>query len=302
LKTLPSIVAGFFLIIPFPSAAVCADSSMAEQCLSSKGATARERQQPTEVPFKVYRGYAVVARGSIGNLSDLQFLIDTGASPSVLDQRIARKLHLKREEADLSVFTKRVRTEQAVAPNVQIGPLHVPELRVAVQDLSFVRDALGTKIDAMIGFDLLGQASFTIDYELRKIAFGSIDPSFTAVPYHPGLPYAVVDLEIGGERLGILVDTGASDLVLFGNRIQNSRPSIRRVGERTWSNMGGELRVQEAELTEGRLGPISFAGRKAYILENGSQQTAGLAGMLGTVALKARRIGFDPTRRVMAWE
>ena len=38
-----------------------------------------------EVPFKLYRGYVIVVRGSIGNLKNLNFLIDTGAVPSVLD-------------------------------------------------------------------------------------------------------------------------------------------------------------------------------------------------------------------------
>ena len=49
---------------------------------------------PNEVPFKLCRGYAIVVRGSVGNLKNLNFLVDTGAVPSVLDERIAQKLHL----------------------------------------------------------------------------------------------------------------------------------------------------------------------------------------------------------------
>ena len=50
---------------------------------------------PNEVPFKLYRGYVIVVRGSIGGLKNLNFLVDTGAVPSVVDARIARKLHLR---------------------------------------------------------------------------------------------------------------------------------------------------------------------------------------------------------------
>jgi hypothetical protein len=50
-----------------------------------------------EVSFKLYRSYVIVARGSIGNVRNLNFVIDTGAVPSILDRRIARRLHLTRD-------------------------------------------------------------------------------------------------------------------------------------------------------------------------------------------------------------
>ena len=46
-----------------------------------------------DVPFKLYRGYVIVIRGSIGGLTNLNFVVDTGAVPSVVDARIALKLH-----------------------------------------------------------------------------------------------------------------------------------------------------------------------------------------------------------------
>src|SRR4051794_30344685 len=49
---------------------------------------------PNVIALKLYRGYTIVARGSIGNLKNLNFLIDTGAVPSILDRRIAKKLRL----------------------------------------------------------------------------------------------------------------------------------------------------------------------------------------------------------------
>ncbi len=142
-----------------------------------------------EVPFRLYRDYAIVVRGSIGNLSNLNFLIDTGAVPSVLDRRIARKLRLAGTLGKLSVFTQKLDTEHSNAPNVQLGQLHADALPVVVRDLSFAEQALGTRVDAMIGFDLLGQSAFTIDYVSKKTVFGPIDASLAAIPYQsrPGL-------------------------------------------------------------------------------------------------------------------
>jgi len=180
--------------------------------------------------------------------------------------------------------------------------LHAEELRVAILDISFEREAIGTSVDAIVGYDLLGQAPFTIDYEARKIIVGPIDPFLARIPYHPDLPFAVVDLKIGGRNLPILVDTGTSDLVLFESAIRDSVASIKISQAVIWSNFGGEMRVREIGLTNTYLGTESWGSRKAYLLRDDGDQPYGFVGLLGTTALKARRVGFDPTRRVLAWE
>jgi len=182
-----------------------------------------------------------------------------------------------------------------------LGPSHARELSVIVQDLSFAEEALGTRVDAMIGFDLLGQSSFTIDYESRKLVFGPIDRSFATVPYSPGLPYAIVDLQVQQERLSILVDTGASNLVLFQNGLRNCGAAINTVGRETWISMGGEMPVRKAQLVGTYLGAVSWGQRVAYIPENSANQPSGLEGLLGTIAL-GKRVAFDPDRNVMAWD
>lgn len=138
---------------------------------------------PSEVPFELFRGYVIVAHGSVGNLKNLAFLIDTGAVPTVLDERIAHKLQLRSEGEQIDVFTKKLRTKRAIAADLRLGPLHAAELQVVILDLSFEQSAVGTRVDAIIGFDLLSQAPFTIDYESRKISVGPIDTSLTTIPY-----------------------------------------------------------------------------------------------------------------------
>lgn len=181
---------------------------------------------PNKVPFKLYRGYVIVVRGSIGGLKNLNFLVDTGAVPSVVGARIARKLHLRGQPGRVDVPTKTLRTKRVIVHDVELGPSHVGELSVIVQNLSFAEKALGTRVDAMIGFDVLGQSAFTIDYESRNLVFGQVDPSFNSVPYYPGLPYAIVVLQIQQQKLEILVDTGTSNLVLFQSGVHNCRPAL----------------------------------------------------------------------------
>jgi hypothetical protein len=40
---------------------------------------------PTSIPIKLKDGYLVVAKGSIGRLNDLTFLLDTGTSRTLID-------------------------------------------------------------------------------------------------------------------------------------------------------------------------------------------------------------------------
>jgi len=262
--------------------------------------TSSAAHNPNQVPFKLYRGYAIVLRGSIGGLKNLNLLVDTGAIPSVLDARIAHKLHLRGLSERVDVSTGVLPTERVTAFNIEVGPSHVAELPMIVKDLRFAEEALGTTVDAMIGFDALGESSFTIDYEARKLVFGPVDPSFATVSYSPGLTYAIVLLHIQLETLEILVDTGASNLVLFQSGVQNCRSAIHTIGRETWTNMAGEMPVAKAQLVDTYLGAVPWGKRLAYIPENSANQRSGLAGLLGTVAL-GKRVAFDPVRRVMAW-
>ncbi len=40
--------------------------------------------------FDLYRDYLIVVQGSAGPVKGLNFLLDTGASPTILDRQVAR--------------------------------------------------------------------------------------------------------------------------------------------------------------------------------------------------------------------
>lgn len=272
---------------------------LAAWALSSVIGSALDR--PNEVSFKLYRRYAIVVRGSIDGLKNLNLLVDTGAVPSLLDSRIAGRLHLRGKPRQIVVATQKLPTERVTVSGVEVGPANVRDVSMDVMDLSSTGNALGTRVDAMIGFDVLGQAPFTIDYESRKLVFGPINPSFNTVSYAPGLPYAMVVLQIQQQRLEILVDTGSNNLVLFQNGVRECGGAIRMVGKETWTSMGGEMSVKKANLLDAYLGTVPWRPRWVYVPDNSANQPSGMSGLLGTVAL-GKRVAFDPGRRVLAWE
>jgi hypothetical protein len=49
--------------------------------LAMSSTLTRGADKPEEISFKLVQGFAIVVRGEIGSRHDLNFLLDTGASP-----------------------------------------------------------------------------------------------------------------------------------------------------------------------------------------------------------------------------
>ena len=256
-----------------------------------------------EIPFKLRRAYTIVARGSIGNLKNLNFLIDTGAVPSILDGRIAKKLRLTGAVGQLSIFTKELDAERVTMRDVNLGPLHADVLPALVRDLSYLRRDMGTRVDAVIGFDFLNQSAFTIDYESKKITVGPLDPTMATIHYEAYPGFALVEMKIQKRKLRLLVDTGASGLVLFESATRDCLDAIRVVGTEIGSNMGGEVRLQIAKVADVYLGSMPWGTRDAFIMaDTGGNYPSELQGLLGVASLQARRVGLDPEHKIFAWD
>src|ERR1700722_17801790 len=133
------------------------------------------------VKFELYRDYLIVAPGKAGKWKGLNLLIDTGATPTVLDRQLAQKLGLEEEPASITLVNGKMAAGRATIPSLEFGPMRRDNLPVMVEDLSFFQKALPVRIDAVIGLDVLGSA-FEIDYLARKIYFGPLPPMAHSLP------------------------------------------------------------------------------------------------------------------------
>jgi hypothetical protein len=102
-----------------------------------------------QLPIQLYRDYLVVVEGSIGTLEKLTFIIDTGAYPSMVDQRISTALGLSERGGTVGLVNHNAQTKLAIVPVIAVGPARAESIPVLVQDLSSFEKTLGRRIDAI---------------------------------------------------------------------------------------------------------------------------------------------------------
>src|SRR5581483_3982803 len=256
--------------------------------------------QSWEIPFTLYKQFMVVVQGAIGEVDGLNFLVDTGTNPSVVDKRITRKLHLAGWKSSLPVVSGEVATGEVLVPSVNIGPVSRSQVRMAIQDMTMLERDLGIRIDAMIGLDVLGGQNFRIDYETRSITFGPTrSVPAGAAEFQSQPPFVTVEMKMNRQPLHLLVDTGSPELVLFESRIGplSRLPGVNRISQ----NLNGEVALREVQLSETQLGATSFGAKRAYVASD-RNRAAPFDGLLGVSALHVRQISFDFERRLFTWQ
>jgi len=285
----------------------CGFAFLATSCLAREsfdGTESRSQNNnaaPGEVPFRLYRGYLIVAEGSLGG-EKMNLLIDTGTDPSVLDRRVAQKLRLPGSTARLSLVNRTVEVQQVTLPELRLGPLRAQSLRVLVRDLGFLSRALGIGIDAVIGLDVLRGSSFTIDYKATKIVFGPPQSLTASMPFETGPPFITVRIQIEGEPIRVLLDTGSSGLALFRHRSSSRLGRLQIVAEKKSLNMGGEVRREQVLLSAIQLGSAQLRRVNAFVVDDQEDTGRDFDGLLGPAALGMTRISFDLKRGIFFWK
>jgi predicted aspartyl protease len=277
--------------------------------LTSSTIAVASPEAPNDLRFELYLGYTIVVKGSMGELQKLNFIIDTGAVPSIVDARVARKLGLEGVAASVSVFSREVPVEEVVVPRVRVGPVKANSVRALVHDLGFLERRLGVRIDAMIGLDVLGGQDFSIDYSKRRIAFEMLTGKANSpaadephVPFERGPGFVTVQIQIQGRPLRLMVDTGTNDLVLFASKVQGRLAGAKTVGTKTKTTLGGEGHLAVVELAGASMGSIELPGQRALLLDGEGPSSANLDGLLGIVALGVARITFDFEHDTFRWK
>jgi predicted aspartyl protease len=253
-----------------------------------------------ELPFRLSDGYLISVEGQIGTQAHLKFILDTGASISMVDSKIADRLKLKRLSTESFNFDRKLSWEQATFPEVRFGPNRATNIVMLVGHLAkyseFARNA-----DAIIGLDLLRLSNFTVDYDARKIIFHSLAQATAAPPNNPLSKFLILEILVQGHPVRLVVDTGFAGILVFEERLRMSVPELA-VDTALNVTMGGRLHAKQTTLHGVVIGPTRGDVSVLLTKAPSTDMLPGIVGVVGITALNARRVNFNFQERSLTWE
>ncbi len=260
----------------------------------------------TVVPFRLIDGWAIVLEGTLAGKQHQKMLIDTGAAPSAINIRAARRLGLSGPVQKLSLMNRAMNVEKVRVTDVQVGTVAAAALDMVAMDLASIELALGTRIDAVIGLDLLSRKNFSLDYRRKELDFFGNASLAGSIPFETreeaGGTYVLITLQGNGERLQMLLDTGTRDMMLFKRRLRGGLQQLPVQGKDFNLNAGGRDSIAVVEVPGVNLGPFAWKKQKAYVWDTLPDQLRDFDGMIGPAALDAQVVAFDFDRRVISLE
>lgn len=257
------------------------------------------QSQRKDISFELHNGYLIVVKGSIGTLKNLSFVVDTGSYRSILDERIARKLHLKSAgSAEELAPDQIVKMDGVLVPELTCCGVTTTAFNALVFDLSPMSRYLGRHIDLLLGLDMLRQTSFQVDFRSRRIHFGANQEPENSIPFVPNVPYLIVETSIDGHSEKLLIDTATDSLAVFADRLPNDGQSLRTVG--VGRDVSGALPFTQLTVKQVLLSNSEVCGAPVFSIP--AMPESRYDGYLAPRILGASKIYFDFERRRFGWD
>jgi len=258
-----------------------------------------------ELPFRLCNQELIVVKGRIGNLGDLNILLDTATNPSIISPDLARRLNLSGAAVPSLSTAGRIEVQNIILPNIEVGPLHLESSRAVVQDLGFVQRDLSISIAAVAGLDLLSTRSFMIDFAKRKIVFELPSPGKSSIRLEAQSPRPTVKVDIGGLELRLLVDSGTSRLLVFRPRFDASLARLQPFhaeADAFISTPLGTVHTTHFRASQVSLGGTKLAPQVIVVADTDPGSRGEFDGLLGLTQTGFHHVWLDFQNGLLAWD
>ncbi|MEO5618493.1 MAG: aspartyl protease family protein, partial [Candidatus Eisenbacteria bacterium] len=288
--------------------------------LSGRAIAWQKSRDTVRAPF-FYTSKTVLVRVSIQGAPPEDFILDTGASLTLLDYDYALQLKLQLEgESSVqgvaaSAGIRFARVHSIALPGRRATAATLRDFRVAVIDMGEHSDALmWRKPVGILGADFLSHFAVELDYDAQMLTLH--DPaSFryagrgAALPFETFHGIPVVDLTLNGNCAGkFIVDVGnAFYFTVHGSRVRPCRmlaTTSRKEVEVAGSGAGGGFVGTLCRLDSLRIGPFAWEQPVAALTlnTNGLIGSEDIAGNIGNTFLQRFKVTFDYGRNVLYLE
>nr|MDP9106711.1 retroviral-like aspartic protease family protein [Candidatus Eremiobacteraeota bacterium] len=239
--------------------------------------------------------------------TNVDFVLDTGASGIVVDANVARRIGLQLYGEHSHVVAGRATYARAAVPELHVGALTMRDVVVGVVPLGWT-GRRGGRIGGLLGFDFLAQLGVTIDYERRRV---TVVPSGAyAAPSAPqtialaarfgrGIPLVTASFDGAvAERIGL--DTGASGSFLLFDYFTRRNPSALPQGPTTGfdgpgaqTGVGGPFSTSLVLAGTIELGTFALPAVLGARVTSERSYAQDIDGVIGDNVLRWFTVGFD---------
>lgn len=286
------------------------------------------------VPFHLHRGHMIAVKCSLAGLGEVLAIIDTGASETVLDIELARKLRLDLEPDSATFISRQAKVWAVSIPVLELGPIRADHLQGIAADLSSLTDDLGFRPQVVIGMDVLRRSSFLIDYQSHRLVFfqapqfqgpapqlahqARLLPSVStqsaaqSVTSDASRRFAVIEASIAGKTVRLQVDSGFEGLLVYGSQLPDrdraafgSRSANSFAGgESHLANLGQNLVAHSlaAPLINVQIGEWHAPHPQLTLVDGPAPESAVFDGLIGTAFLSKKKVAFDFQNGIIYWE
>lgn len=225
------------------------------------------------------------------------FLLDSGADTSIVDEGFAKREGLEEVKGPLGILGAGAISQYKIDKFV-IGEWFFENTLATGLDLSIVDRYLGFELTGIVGGDVLSKYVLTIDYQNDMFTLSDQAPVYeksAAV-----IPVRIIDKLVfangspcgSDDDFNFLVDTGATSLVYFKNRIEQTCPDYKK-----WPSSLGWLEA-------------TFLGKKEadiYLMPDFSMGGTGIESVITTVTeagilgLSLNLLSGKPLHGIIGW-
>jgi predicted aspartyl protease len=239
--------------------------------------------------------------------TNVDFVLDTGASGIVVDATVARLIGLQLYGQHSHVVAGRATFARAVVPELRAGTLIMRDIAVGVVPLGWTGKR-GGRIGGLLGFDFLAQLGVTIDYEHHRVT--AVPGSAFVPPAGPqtvalaarfgrGIPLVTVSFDGAvAERVGL--DTGGSGSFLMFDYFTRRNPNALRDDDGgiyadglEQIGVGGAFATKPAFVHMLELGTLHVPSVLGYRVTSERSYTQEMDGVIGDKVLRWFTVGFD---------
>jgi len=109
----------------------------------------------------------------------LDFVLDTGASATVLSTQTAERLginieELRKDKECCGCSGEEMQARLGSVKSIRVGNAEVKNIEVAIMDLTSLSKAVGTALAGIVGYTFMKHFRVVVDYPNERISFEKI--------------------------------------------------------------------------------------------------------------------------------